>query len=116
MKKLTYLLLIVLCLMCTSCNQIVPSFKENQIIEDSGSEEPIPSQPTYDILPDLEYNEPADSLLGVDAGDLSGLKAAVDRVGYNYACQTKVYFNEIAVERVIYNYKKSHLRVAFSLE
>ena len=107
MKKLTYLLLIVLCLMCTSCNQIVPSFKENEIVEDPIPDETIPSQPTYDILPDLEYNEPSDSLVGVDAGDLSGLKAAVDKVGYNYACQTKVYFNAIAVERSLgggYNY------------
>lgn len=106
MKRVLYLVLIMLCFMCASCNQIVPSYKENPPTNSPDSNQPEINQTVYDILPDIEYTEAPDSLSGVDVTDLSGLKNAVDKIGNNYAANTKVYFNEIAVERVIYNYKK----------
>ena len=107
MKKLFAMMLVVLCFICASCNNIVPDFKED---EETGTPAPTaPIQPEYDILPELEYNEEADSVENLteeEIADLSGLKNALDAVGNNFACKTKVYFNELAVERVIYNYKK----------
>lgn len=111
MKKVMMLILIGLCFVCTSCNNIVPNYKEptenETFIPDigSGSED----GPQYDVLPDVEYNEIEDSLEGLteeEILDLSGLKEAIDSIGNNFASKTKVYFNSLAVERVIYNYKK----------
>lgn len=104
MKKFLYLLLIVLCFVCTSCNNIVPDFKTDENKPSAGT--PTPVQPEYDILPELEYNETPDSIEGIDVNDLSGLKTAIDAVGNNFASKTKVYFNSLAVGRVIHNYKK----------
>ena len=105
MKKFMYLILIALCFICTSCNQIVPDFKEGN--GDGGTEStPIMPEDEYDVLPELEYNEAPDSVEGIDVTDLSGLKEAVDKIGNNYASRTKVFFNKLAVDRVIYNYKK----------
>lgn len=109
MKKIGCLLLVLFCFLCASCSNIVPDYKENEetpVITPGGSPSDNPDQPSYDILPEVEYNEAPDSVEGVDVTDLSGLKSAIDKVGNNYASMTKVYFNALAVERVIYNYKK----------
>jgi hypothetical protein len=51
------------------------------------------------------YDEPSDSIEGIDDKDLSALKAAFDKIGDNYLSKTKVYFNILAAERVDKIYK-----------
>lgn len=52
-----------------------------------------------------EYNEPQDSLEGIDDTDLSGLKTAIELLGDNFKAESYIFFNELATNRVntIYN-------------
>ena len=54
---------------------------------------------------EIVYDEPLDSVEGVDVTDLSALKEAFDNWGTNYKKHSKTYFNDLALEIVneIYN-------------
>ncbi|MBE6133023.1 MAG: hypothetical protein E7180_06555 [Erysipelotrichaceae bacterium] len=54
---------------------------------------------------EIVYDEPLDSVEGVDVTDLSALKEAFDNWGINYKKHSKTYFNDLALEIVneIYN-------------
>ncbi len=54
---------------------------------------------------EIIYDEPLDSVEGVDVTDLSALKEAFDNWGINYKKHSKTYFNDLALEIVneIYN-------------
>ena len=54
---------------------------------------------------EIIYDEPLDSVEGVDVTDLSALKEAFDNWGTNYKKHSKTYFNDLALEIVneIYN-------------
>lgn len=88
MKVIKYLLIILICTACVSCGEYdydVPPEEDTE----------------YDIVSnDLPYTEAPDSLEGVDAADLSGLKTAIDAITNNYAVKSVVFFNRLTVKRV----------------
>ena len=93
MKKNTYLFTIGLLMMLNSCNiNISTSYSD---------ESNSTSQDVYyiDIIRD-NYDEPIDSIEGIDVTDLSALKQCFDGIKNNYTQETQVYFNKDAVERV----------------
>ena len=102
MKNIRILLLVLFSLMCISCTVTTPDTNGgiDIINPDDLPGTIIPSNPD-----DVVYDEVPDSLEGVDVTDLSALKLAFDKIGDNYLSKTKVYFNNLAIERVnkIYN-------------
>lgn len=102
MKNIKYVMLMLICLLLVGCTTTVPNTPPTDG-ETSSTEQNTP--PSSTVLPEKEYNEEADSLEGVDVTDLSLLKNAFDSVNSNYAADTYVFFNELAIERVniIYN-------------
>ena len=110
MRKIQILLLILFSLMCISCTVTTPDVNGgiDDIPNNGGIDDDItniPERPSQANPDDVPYEELPDSLEGVDAADLSALKAAFDKIGDNYLSKTKVYFNELAIDRVnkIYN-------------
>ena len=99
MKTIKYIVLMLICLVCVGCQTTVP----NPPTSGSTGVPPhteVPTTPSSTVLPDREYDEEADSVIGVDVTDLSALKTALDGVNTNYALDTYVYFNELAIDRV----------------
>ena len=99
MKTIKYVLLMLICLVCVGCQTTVPNPPTS-----GGTGVPpqteTPDNPTITVLPDRDYDEEPDSIDGVDVTDLSALKSALDSVNTNYALDTYVYFNELAIDRV----------------
>ena len=96
MKKHSYPFLICLLTLLTSCNFNLSNSNSNSVESNKPSEDE-----TYyiDIIRD-NYDEPVDSLEGVDEKDLSALKERFDSITNNYTQETQVYFNKDAVKRV----------------
>ena len=94
MKKMHILLLALVCLFCSSCRQ------------DEGTNEPnniIPPEPSDIVSSTIPYTEAEDSLEGLsldEINDLSGLKAAVERIGSNYTSRSVVFFNKYSANTV----------------
>lgn len=106
MRKISYLLILFILVISCGC-QLLPE-KSPFVPKEEETEEPVtkdPLEPTVGEVPtekpiEPEYNEPADSVEGIDVSDLSKLKEAFDNVGYNYASETHVYFNSEAISQV----------------
>lgn len=75
---------------------------ENSSLEESSEEESSEESSTPE---EIVYDEPLDSVEGIDVTDLSALKEAFDNWGTNYKKHSKTYFNDLALEIVneIYN-------------
>jgi hypothetical protein len=107
-RKLSFLFLLLIITFCSSCGIVVGKKTENKVPADEPTKIPtiieptleVPTEPAPVVTEEVVYDEPADSLEGVDASDLSGLKGAFDSVGNVYSSKTLVYFNELAVGQV----------------
>lgn len=64
----------------------------------------------YEEIPNRIYEDPNDSLEGIDEKDLSLLKNAFDKVTNNYTLTTRTYFNRLAVSRVNKIYNTTYLQ------
>ena len=108
MKNIKLLLLILVSLMCVSCTITTPDTNGGiDYIPDNGEldgdQTDVPDKPSPANPDDVPYEEAPDSLEGLtedDIKDLSALKKAFDKIGDNYLSKTKVYFNELAIDRV----------------
>lgn len=105
MKLTKFLLLMLIICLCASCSFNFPS-------DENPTDVDIPSEPA-DVITEEEYNEPLDSVEGIeDLRDVSLLKEALSSVGYNFRCDTRVYFNKEAVSQVNDIYKTNfHCKV-----
>ena len=115
MKKISCLLMLLIIFICSGC-QIIANNKTEKIDdplteEETNNEplepsvgnpevEPTPDTKTEETTSEVVYDEAFDSLEGVDANDLSGLKYAFDTIGFNYMSHTYVYFNDLALSQV----------------
>ena len=109
MKNIKLLLLILVSLMCVSCTITTPEinggvdiiYPDNEDLDNKPTD--VPEFPSPANPDDVLYEEAPDSLEGLsedDIKDLSALKKAFDNIGENYLSKTKVYFNELAIDRV----------------
>lgn len=116
--KPLFLLSLCLGLSCAGCN----SNKKNNNQPDKQSEQEDyinPFKPDDDqggeditpdpIIPEPVYDEPLDSLDGIDANDMSGLYSALHEVGENYTSSIKGYFNEVGGYDYYRHYKKNYV-------
>ena len=96
MKKHSYPFLICLLTLLTSCNFNLSNSNSNSVESSKTSED----ETYYIDIIRYNYDEPVDSLEGVDEKDLSALKDRFDSITSNYTQETQVYFNKDAVKRV----------------
>ena len=74
--------------------------------DQGGEQTPDPVDP---VIPEPVYEEPADSLEGIDANDMSGLYSAVNAVNDNYISTIKGYFNEVGGYDYYRHYQKNYV-------
>ena len=81
-------------------NPFPPEIPDDPISTDEGAN-PVVSEPIYD--------EPNDSMDGINADDLSGLYSCVNTCGDNYTSTIRGYFNEAGLHAYYKHYQRNYV-------
>ena len=86
-----------------------PESPDNPERPDNPGTPDIPDNPVDPVIPEPVYDEPTDSLEGINESDLSGLYNTVSLINSNYTSLVKGYFNEIGGYDYYRHYEKNYV-------
>jgi hypothetical protein len=110
MKKTIPLLTLALGLTLFSCQSSFNGSSSSSSGTGSSEVSSTTSSEVSSTIPEKPYNEPSDSLEGVDASDLSALKDAFDNMSNNYKNESITYYNDEAVKVVNSIFKTDYIQ------